>query len=67
MGPDARHGTHVAGIIGGVAARRAASTGIAPNVKLMMVRTVPDGDERDKDIANAIPLRGGQRREQSST
>ena len=23
-------------------------------MKIMMVRTVPDGDERDKDIANAI-------------
>jgi subtilisin family serine protease len=28
--------------------------GIARDVKLMSVRTVPDGDERDKDVANAI-------------
>jgi subtilisin family serine protease len=28
--------------------------GIATGVKIMMVRAVPDGDERDKDIANAI-------------
>jgi subtilisin family serine protease len=28
--------------------------GIADYVSLMIVRTVPDGDERDKDVANAI-------------
>ena len=28
--------------------------GIADNVRIMMVRAVPDGDEHDKDIANAI-------------
>jgi subtilisin family serine protease len=28
--------------------------GIADNVKVMMVRAVPDGDEHDKDIALAI-------------
>jgi len=28
--------------------------GVADNVKLMSIRTVPDGDERDKDVANAI-------------
>src|SRR5918993_757712 len=54
MGPDARHGTHVAGIIGAVRGTTGGVDGIAPNVKLMMIRTVPDGDERDKDIANAI-------------
>jgi len=54
MGPDARHGTHVAGIIGGVRGTTGGIDGIASNVKLMMVRTVPDGDERDKDVANAI-------------
>jgi len=53
-GPDASHGTHVAGII---AANRKNSTGmegIADNVKIMAIRCVPDGDERDKDVANAI-------------
>jgi len=54
MGPDAKHGTHVAGIIGGVRGTQGGIDGIAPNVKLMMIRTVPDGDERDKDVANAI-------------
>ena len=28
--------------------------GIADNVKIMVVRVVPDGDERDKDVANGI-------------
>ena len=54
MGPDAKHGTHVAGIIGGVRGTSGGVDGIATNVKLMMVRAVPDGDERDKDVANAI-------------
>jgi cell wall-associated protease len=54
MGPDAKHGTHVAGIIGAVRGAPNGIDGIAPNVKLMMIRTVPDGDERDKDVANAI-------------
>lgn len=54
MGPDAKHGTHVAGIIGGVRGTPDGIDGIATNVKLMMIRTVPDGDERDKDVANAI-------------
>lgn len=54
MGPDAKHGTHVAGIIAGVRGTPGGVDGIAPNVRLMMIRTVPDGDERDKDVANAI-------------
>ena len=53
-GPDAGHGTHVAGIIGAVRGNGIGIDGIAPAVKLMIVRTVPDGDERDKDVANAI-------------
>lgn len=54
MGPDAEHGTHVAGIIGAVRGNGEGMDGIAPAVRIMMVRTVPDGDERDKDVANAI-------------
>jgi subtilisin family serine protease len=54
MGPDAKHGTHVAGIIGAVRGNGVGMDGIAPNVKFLMVRAVPDGDERDKDVANAI-------------
>jgi cell wall-associated protease len=53
-GPDALHGTHVAGIIGAVVGNDLGSEGIARNVKLMSIRAVPDGDERDKDVANAI-------------
>jgi subtilisin family serine protease len=54
MGPEAKHGTHVAGIIGAVRGNGVGVDGIAPAVKFMMIRTVPDGDERDKDVANAI-------------
>ena len=54
MGPEALHGTHVAGIIGAIRGNSVGIDGIAPAVKFMMLRAVPDGDERDKDIANAI-------------
>ncbi|HET7457297.1 MAG TPA: S8 family peptidase [Gemmatimonadaceae bacterium] len=54
MGPDAEHGTHVAGIIGAARGNGVGVDGIAPAVRIMSVRTVPDGDERDKDVANAI-------------
>jgi subtilisin family serine protease len=53
-GPDARHGTHVAGIIGANRKNDIGIKGIADNVRIMSVRAVPNGDERDKDIANAI-------------
>ena len=48
------HGTHVSGIIGAVRGNGIGMDGIANDVKIMMVRAVPDGDEHDKDIANAI-------------
>lgn len=53
-GPDAFHGTHVAGIIAAVRNNGKGVNGIADNVRIMTVRCVPDGDERDKDVANAI-------------
>lgn len=53
-GPDARHGTHVAGIIGAVRNNDIGMNGVADNVQIMSIRAVPDGDERDKDVANAI-------------
>ena len=54
-GPDASHGTHVAGLISAVRDNNKGIDGIAGNnVKIMGVRTVPNGDERDKDVANAI-------------
>ena len=54
IGPDPTHGTHVAGIIGAIYGNSKGMDGIARNVKIMTVRAVPDGDERDKDVANAI-------------
>lgn len=54
-GPDASHGSHVAGIIAGLPHGDEVQYGVAYKVaKIMSVRTVPDGDERDKDVANAI-------------
>jgi cell wall-associated protease len=53
-GPDAEHGTHVAGIIGAIRGNNIGMDGVADHVKIMVVRCVPDGDERDKDVANAI-------------
>jgi len=53
-GPDASHGTGVAGIIAGVRNNDLGVDGVAINVRIMSVRCVPDGDERDKDVANAI-------------
>jgi subtilisin family serine protease len=54
VGPDASHGTHVAGIIAASRNNNIGMNGIADNVKIMVVRVVPDGDERDKDVANGI-------------
>ncbi len=48
------HGTHVAGIIGAARNNKIGMDGVADNVRVMMVRAVPDGDEHDKDIALAI-------------
>ena len=54
-GPDAKHGTHVAGIIAGLVNGSENQYGVASRVaKIMTVRAVPDGDERDKDVANAV-------------
>ena len=52
--PHDDHGTHVAGIVGAVSGNGVGMDGIAQNVELMILRTVPNGDEFDKDIANAI-------------
>ena len=54
MGPSPLHGTHVAGIIGAQRNNGIGADGVADNVKVMMIRAVPDGDEYDKDIALAI-------------
>lgn len=52
--PHNDHGTHVAGIVGAVRNNSIGMNGICENVALMAVRTVPNGDEFDKDVANAI-------------
>jgi len=54
VGPDAGHGTHVAGIIAAERGNGLGIDGIATGVRIMAIRAVPDGDERDKDVANAI-------------
>lgn len=53
-GPDAEHGTHVAGIIGAKRNNGIGIEGVADNVQIMSLRVVPNGDERDKDVANGI-------------
>lgn len=51
---DESHGTHVAGIIAAERGNGIGVDGVADNVRIMSVRTVPDGDEYDKDVALAI-------------
>lgn len=54
-GGDAKHGTHVAGIIGANRKNDLGIKGVADNVEIIAIRVVPpNGDERDKDIANGI-------------
>ena len=48
------HGTHVAGIIAAERNNGKGANGVANNVKIMSIRTVPNGDEYDKDVALAI-------------
>jgi subtilisin family serine protease len=48
------HGTHVAGIIAANRDNDLGGRGVVDNVKIIPLRTVPNGDERDKDVANAI-------------
>ena len=50
-----KHGTHVAGIIAQIKNNGMGGDGVASgNVQIMTIRAVPNGDEHDKDIANAI-------------
>jgi subtilisin family serine protease len=53
-GPDASHGTGVAGIVAAERRNNIGVDGIATSTRILPVRAVPDGDERDKDVANAI-------------
>jgi len=49
-----QHSTHVSGIIAAIRNNNIGINGVAYNVKIMAVRTVPEGDEYDKDVANGI-------------
>lgn len=53
-GPSADHGSMVSGIIGAVRNNGIGVNGIATSVKIMALRTVPNGDEFDKDVALSI-------------
>lgn len=53
-GPNADHGSHVAGIIGANRKNDIGINGVADHVRIMGIRVVPEGDERDKDVANGI-------------
>lgn len=53
-GPDGDHGSHVAGIIGASRDNGIGINGVSNAVQIMGIRVVPDGDERDKDVANGI-------------
>jgi cell wall-associated protease len=48
------HGTHVSGIISAIRNNNLGMDGVDDNVLIMPIRAVPDGDERDKDVALAI-------------
>ncbi len=52
--PDASHGTGVAGLIGAKRGNGYGIDGVADDVRIMSIKAVPNGDEYDKDIANAI-------------
>ncbi len=54
MGPSCNHGTFTAGIIAADRHNGNNAFGIADCVQIMILRIVPGGDERDKDVANAI-------------
>lgn len=54
MAGSPMHGTLVSGIIAASRSNDIGTKGIADNVQIMALRTIPEGDEHDKDIANAI-------------
>jgi subtilisin family serine protease len=53
-GPRPFHGTACSGIIAANRANGIGIKGVASNAEIMVLRAVPDGDERDKDVALAI-------------
>lgn len=48
------HGTHVTGIIAAERNNNLGMNGVANNVQIMAIRSTPNGDEYDKDVALAI-------------
>ena len=54
QGPLSGHATHVAGIIAAKGVSPEGGRGIAQNVRLMVLRTVPTGDYLDEELALAI-------------
>ncbi|WP_333807696.1 S8 family peptidase [Flavobacterium sp.] len=57
VGPEpkeAKHGSHVAGIVAQVRGNKLGGDGVTNNAQIMTLRAVPNGDEYDKDIALAI-------------
>ena len=57
VGPEpkeAKHGTHVAGIVAQVRGNGLGGDGVTNNAQIMTIRAVPNGDEYDKDIALGI-------------
>ncbi len=53
-GPNAKHGTHVAGLAAGIVDTIVSNATFINPIKIMGVRVVPDGDEYDKDVALGI-------------
>lgn len=53
-GHFAEHATHVSGIIAAIRNNNVGIDGITNDVLIMPIKAVPDGDERDKDVALAI-------------
>ncbi|MEM6515339.1 MAG: S8 family peptidase [Bacteroidota bacterium] len=51
---DESHGTHVTGIIAAERNNGIGMDGVANNVEIMAIRSTPNGDEYDKDVALAI-------------
>lgn len=54
MGPNAKHGTHVAGLVASTPDSSWKADKWYPPIQIMGLRVVPDGDEYDKDIALGI-------------
>jgi subtilisin family serine protease len=53
-GPNAKHGTHVAGLAAGIVDTNFTKSNFINPIQIMGVRVVPDGDEYDKDVALGI-------------